>query len=68
MTNVQHLVSVLGQLRLGLLVDLGALLSLGKVSPCSLLALVVCGTLDFPPLLKSVTRSVGFEISHQQGH
>jgi len=48
-----HLVAVLGKLRSGLLVDLGVLLRIRKLSPCSLLPLVVRGALDLSPLLES---------------
>ena len=48
------LVTELSELSLGLLVDLGALLGIGKVSSGSLLAGVVCGTLNLSSLLKSV--------------
>jgi len=47
------LVTELSELSLGLLVDLGALLGIGKVSSGSLLASVVCGTLNLSSLLKS---------------
>jgi len=49
-----RLVAELGKLRSGLLVDLGVLLRIRKLSPCSLLPLVVCGTLDLSPLLEPV--------------
>ena len=51
------LVSELGELLLGLVVDLGVLLRLRQLPPHSLLPLVVCGTLDFSPLLEPVDAS-----------
>ena len=51
------LVTVLGELSLCLLVNLGVLLCVGKLPLRSLLALVVRGALDFSPLLESVYSS-----------
>lgn len=48
------LVTELSQLALDLAVDVRALLGIGQVLPCSLLACVVCGTLDLTSLLKSI--------------
>ena len=48
-----HLVSVRGELRLDLVVDLGALLGLGQRTAGGLLALVVSSTLDLSALLES---------------
>jgi len=53
-SNHNRLVTVLGELSLGLLVDLGALLGVRQLSPGGLLPLVVGGTLDFTSLLESV--------------
>lgn len=47
------LVAVLSQLRLGLLVNLGTLLSIRQLSAGDLLALVVCSSLDLSSLLES---------------
>jgi hypothetical protein len=54
--NCRRLVSERGELLLGLAVDLGRLLGLGHLPPGSLLALVVCSTLDLPALLETVVR------------
>ena len=59
----RYLVSVLGKLLLDLVVHLGGLLGLGQVPPCSLLALVVCLTLDLPSLLEP-----GIIVSHVLWH
>lgn len=52
------LVAELSQLLLRLAVNLCALNSLGELSSCSLLALVVCGTLNLSSLFKSISMSV----------
>ncbi len=49
----RRLVAVFGELLLRLLVHLGVLLGIDQMSPCRLLALVVCRTLDLSPLLES---------------
>jgi hypothetical protein len=48
------LVAELSQLLLGLVVNLRALLGIDELSSCGLLALVVCSTLNFSSLLKSI--------------
>lgn len=50
--NHQALVSILGQLLLGIFIHLG-IRSFRKLSSCCLLPLVIRGTLDLSPLLKS---------------
>lgn len=50
----RYLISVLSQLGLGLGSNARRLLGLGKLASGSLLALVVCSTLNLSPLLKSV--------------
>ena len=54
----QSLVTVLSQLLLGLVINLCALLGIGQLSSCSLLACVVCSALDLPSLLKSIKRQI----------
>jgi hypothetical protein len=52
--NHTCLVAQLSQLSLDLVVNLGSLLGLSELSSDGLLALVVCSTLDLPPLLESI--------------
>lgn len=59
-----RLVSVLGELCLGLLVDLGALLGIGQLSPGGLLPLVVGSTLDFTSLLESTVSVSGIPTAY----
>lgn len=50
------LVSEGSEVLLSLVVNLGRLLGLGHLPPCGLLALVVCGALDFSTLFQTAVR------------
>lgn len=52
--NTRYLESVFSQLALNLIIHRCRLLSLCELSSSSLLALVVCGTLNLSPLLQSI--------------